>query len=171
MYTYYVLHSNDIWASSQYWAKKSSQYLTTEWFFFFFWELQPFTSHATDLSRQRWSYLSLSNDVFWGVNADIGESSAFTRWKYSNVGAAWFSFSQSADAGNSSAATGRVRQIKADNYFSQLFVCSMHSRVGEWNKRKEEAVKILQSIQKPCVKCTRGQKNLTNLCAKEKRVG
>ena len=55
-------------------------------------------------------------------------------------------------------ATGRVRQIKADNYFSQLCVCSMHSRVGEWIKRKEEAVKILQSIQKSCVKCTRGQK-------------
>ena len=126
-------------------------------FFFFFWELQPFTSHATDPSRQRWSYLSLSNDVFWGVNADIGESSAFTRWKYSNVAAAWFSFSQS-QMQEIAPATGRVRQIKADNYFSQLFVCSLHSRVGEWNKRKEEALEILQSIQKSCVKCTRGQK-------------
>ena len=55
-------------------------------------------------------------------------------------------------------ATGRVRQIKAGNYFSQLCVCSsMHSRVGEWDKRRSSKKIVLSRIQKSCVKWTRGQ--------------
>ena len=55
------------------------------------------------------SYLSLSNDVFWGENVDTGKALRRTWWKYSNA-ATWFSFSHN------------NCKLRADNHLIQVRV-------------------------------------------------